>query len=563
MCCVSCEDYLDTDNLTKKDTSNVPTSEADVNMLIAAAYQSVVQIAPLVNPFFFSDLVSDDRFGAAGMGDKGNRAITRLKQTGENQYQGLWDGMYRTIFRANNILASMDMVPWSSQTNREAIEGEVLFLRAYAYLNLCRAYGTVPMVTSMEPLNLPRATADELWGFIGSDLKSAIEKMPAVTHQTMDKGRLGHATKWAAQAMMARAWLFYTGYYQKESMPLAEGGSISKDQIVAWLKEIVNNSGHGLLPNFWSLWPYSNEATSKDYTYMKTIKSKYGDQITWIGETGENIETIFAHKSSSLGNLYGEGHGTQLCLYGSIRAWGQGDPVKIFPLGLGWGGGTVNSQLWEEWLQNEPNDIRRQASILDVTDKGEIEGYDWGEDRQMEETGFWNKKYIAMNAQRQNAEGKTEYVNYSCVLFNTPVEYRRDNTQDVVIIRFADVLLMLAELTKDVSYINQVRARVDLPPLATYTEDALRQERRYELCFEGIRYYDLLRWHIAGAQLNKKNGVRICNSGTWTQADLGDMEQRVKETGGFFSIPGSQVILSGGVLVQDPAWEASKSLFTD
>lgn len=560
---ICCEDFLDTDNLTKKDTSNFPRSEADVDMLIAATYQAIVQVNPLVNPFFFSDLASDDRFGGGGMGDKGNRAIGRLKQTGENQYQGLWNAMYRAIFRANNILECMDIVPWSSQANRDAIEGEVLFLRAYAYLNLCRAYGTVPLLLSTEPMNLPRATPEELWAQIGSDFKGSIEKLPSIRYQSIDKGRLGHANKWVAEAMMARAWLFYTGYYQKESMPLVDGASIPKEQVVIWLKDIVDNSGHGLISNFWSLWPYSNEATSRDYTYMKNIKATYGDHITWIGETGDNIETIFAHKSSSLGNLYGEGHATQIALYSSIRAWGQGDPVKIFPLGLGWGGGTVNPQLWDEWLQDEPNDIRRKASILDVTDKGEIDGYDWGEDRQMEETGYWNKKYIAMNAKRQNSEGNTEYVNYSTILFNAPDDYRRNNTQDVVIIRYADVLLMLAELTKDVSYINQVRARVNLPALPTYTEEALRKERRYELCFEGIRYYDLLRWHIAGSQLNKKNGVPICNDGVWTTANLGDMEQRINETGGFFPIPANQVTLSGNILVQDPAWEANKAFFSD
>lgn len=63
---MGCESFLDTDNLTKKDSSSFPKTEADVNMLIAATYQTIVQIAPLNNPFFMSDLASDDRFGGAG-----------------------------------------------------------------------------------------------------------------------------------------------------------------------------------------------------------------------------------------------------------------------------------------------------------------------------------------------------------------------------------------------------------------------------------------------------------------------------------------------------------------
>lgn len=564
---VSCENFLDTDNLTKKDTSNFPKTEADVDMLIAATYQTIVQIAPLNNPFYMSDLASDDRFGGAGKSDRDNRAIGRLKRNGEEQYKNPWQQMYSAIFRVNTILKSMDMVSWSNQANRDAVEGEVLFLRAYAYLNLCRTYGTVPLVMTTEQVNLPRATPEALWGQIASDFKVAIEKMPAVQYQNMDRARLGHATKWAAEAMMARAWLFYTDYYKKENMPLVGGGNISKDQVATWLKDVVSNSGHGLLANFWSLWPYSNEETSKDYKYIQKVKAEFAEKygnITWIKEEGDNKENIFGYKYSSLADTYGENHANQFILYSSIRGWGVANAgAEMFPLGLGWGGGTVNSQLWDEWKTNEPNDIRRQASIMDVRDANEMEKYTWGGDGQMEETGYWNKKYIAMNAKRKNVEGAFEYVNYSSILFNAPPDYRKNNTQDTYIMRFSDVLLMLAELTKEVSYINQVRDRVGLPALPAYTEDVLRHERRYELCFEGIRYYDLLRWHIAGTQLNKKNEAPICNAGVWTTANFGDMEKRIKETGGFFPIPVSQINLSAGVLIQDAAWEGADAIYTD
>lgn len=565
---LSCEDFLDTKNLTKKDTSTFPTTESDVDMLIAATYQSIVQTYPLNNPFFVSDLVSDDRFGGAGYGDKNNRAIGRLLRNGENQFSNPWQDRYSAIFRSNTFFENIDKVSWSNNEMRNAKEGEMLFLRGYAYMDLCRTYGTVPLILSTERNNLPRATPDELWGQIAADFKAAIEKLPSTPFQDIDKSKLGHATKWAAEALMARAWLFYTGYYQKDEMPLAGGGSISKQQVIDWLLDLKENSGHGLLKNFWSLWPYSNEETSKDYTYMKNIKRDYsgiyGD-ITWIKEDGDNIENIFCYKFSTLGDIYGESAGNQMVLYGSIRGWNipEKDKMKIFPLGLGWGGGPVNPQLWDEWKADEPNDIRRQASIMNVNDPNEIEKYFWGEDKQMEETGYWNKKYIAMNAKRSNKAGEIEAVNYSVILFNASDDYRRNNTQDTYIVRYADVLLMLSELTKDVSYMNDVRKRAGLSALSSYSEEALRRERRYELCFEGSRYYDLLRWHIAEEQLEKKNGVPICNQGVWTTADMGDIRQRVKDTGGFFPIPVDQINLSGGVLVQDEAWAGVESIYID
>ena len=50
-----CEDFLDVENLTKKDTSSVPSTEEDIAMLMTAAYQNIVQIAPLNNPFLMSE----------------------------------------------------------------------------------------------------------------------------------------------------------------------------------------------------------------------------------------------------------------------------------------------------------------------------------------------------------------------------------------------------------------------------------------------------------------------------------------------------------------------------
>src|SRR5690606_37120181 len=89
----------------------------------------------------------------------------------------------------------------------------------------------------------------------------------------------GHATKWAAQALAARIFPFYTGYYGKESLPVAnEGGEISKGQVVAWLDDCIANSGHGLVDDFRNLWPYTNEYTAGDYDYASS------NNLRWEGD---------------------------------------------------------------------------------------------------------------------------------------------------------------------------------------------------------------------------------------------------------------------------------------
>lgn len=110
----------------------------------------------------------------------------------------------------------------------------------------------------------------------------------------------------------------------------------------------------------------------------------------------------------------------------------------------------MNSRLWESWPSK---DIRREASILSV--EKEMPDYGWGCDKQMNETGYWQKKYMAVNAYNEDGES----VNYSRILYpEIDSDYQLNNTQDLVIIRFADVLLMAAELKRDAAPMNRVRA---------------------------------------------------------------------------------------------------------
>ena len=65
-----------------------------------------------------------------------------------------------------------------------------------------------------------------------------------------------------------------------------------------------------------------------------------------------------------------------------------------FPWGRGWGKACVTPNLWNDWKEEEPDDLRRQASIIDVTDPDEMKNYTWGANNEMEETGYWQKKII-------------------------------------------------------------------------------------------------------------------------------------------------------------------------
>ena len=135
-------------------------------------------------------------------------------------------------------------------------------------------------------------------------------------------------------------------------------------------------------------------------------------------------------------------------------------------------------------------------------------------------------------------------------------------TQDLVMMRYADVLLMHSELTETADGLNRVRNRVGLPNV-DYSLDNIKKERRYELAFEGIRWFDLMRWGDVETQLERQIGVKIINAGkeTTMQAFGGGFTKRYQETGGFWPIPKSQMDLSGGVLVQNKGWGTTDAEF--
>ncbi len=87
-----------------------------------------------------------------------------------------------------------------------------------------------------------------------------------------------------------------------------------------------------------------------------------------------------------------------------------------------------------------------------------------------------------------------------------------DNIHDLVLIRFADVLLMQSELKGDATGMNKVRERAGLPAIG-YSLQALQNERRWELALEGTRWNDIRRWHIAAAALQKQIGTPIYIAG--------------------------------------------------
>jgi len=486
-----------------------------------------------------SEMSGDDRLGGGSTSNRGAQSLDRLLNPGVSFFEDLWQRRYAGIFRANMAIQTMDNVTgWVTAGKREQLLGEAHFLRALFYLDLVQAFGQVPLVLETDPQNLPKSPADEIYAQIASDLKEAIALFPATPFPNYGAG---HASKWAAEALMARVYLFYTGFYKKSSLPLAGGGTVSKQEVVAWLEDCIQNSGHALVSDQRNIWPYTNPYTAANYQYAKE------NNLVWEGDGCK--ETIFALKFSNTG---AEGYFNRIVEFFGMRL----SNANNFPfMPQGYSNGPVSTKLWDDWMSDPDyaGDYRLRGSICSEAE--EIPNYVGDKTKEVEKTRLWAKKYLGVGAY----EGDNLITSFA--YFYGGINNRQQGlTSDLILIRLADVYLMHSELSETPTYMNKVRERAQLPPYGSYSLLALKKERRFELCFEGLRWNDLRRWGDVQQIVANQEGLAITNrgaKGTFTFGKFDFMERYAQTGGGFWKIPDAQVTLSEGVLEQNPGWETA------
>lgn len=563
-----CDDFLDTQSYTTKNSETFPRTEDDANQMVVGVYNSLTRCTNQVSSsyFFIAELACDDRFGGGGNNDKFSQAVNHLLYSGPDMLNGLWESHYTGVARANAALAALETFEEGEVKNQKM--GEVKVMRAFFYFEMVQLLGDIPLMKAA-PENVqeakqspPQTSQEEIYKFIATDLWEAYSMMPSVQWNTYTSGTV---TKWAAAGLLARVYLFYTGFYGKDALP-TENGQVTGTQVAAALKDCIDNSGHSLLPDFRSLWPYTNSVSKKDYPYAK-------DLPTWVRD-GVNPEHVFVKKMVPHASWESNPQCNEYCLFFAIRNGNNTSYKGMFPMGQGWGMGPVNSRLWDEWAVDEPNDLRRKGSIWNYEEEtvfvdGEETKVDyddqWGADQQVEETGLWQKKVVSTTAYGKGTGGQDLWNAFTSApdYFNLPGDnFQHGYGTDLIYIRFADILLMHAEITKTADGLNAVRRRAQLPEIS-YSDDAIRKERRYELAFEGLRWGDIRRWRIAEEALEKIYGVPVFNENHWTtmRAQGPNIVDRYRATQGFFMIPQRQMDLANGALKQNAGW-GTEAAFT-
>jgi hypothetical protein len=391
------------------------------------------------------------------------------------------------------------------------------------YLQLVSLFGDVPMplvpMTDAEARELTNTPAAQIYNQILADLDAAIPVLPA-SYTGNDVGR---GTKWAALAFKARAAL-YAGRYQ-----------IAADAA----KQIIDGGAFTLHPNYAQLFSYAGE-NSKEIilarNYAKTAQAA-GLNNNIFGEYGPPTNSASGHvvpiRALVDAYLMKDGQPTSTSPLFNAKPWTPTDTLSytsnrdprlaatiLYP-GAPWDGGTFDSR--PVGLSAKPEAINLGNENVSVT-------------------GFNIRKYIDLTDKADRGNGGI----------------------DMILMRYADVLLMYAEAKFELGQndalalaaFNLVRTRAGMPTVATLTQADIRLERRIELAFEGLRLFDIRRWKTAATVMPTPvvTGIDYINaSGTKVTATYPASARQFPARAYLWPIPQSELDLNAN-LKQNPGF---------
>ena len=403
----------------------------------------------------------------------------------EAQVQQTWAALYNAIYDANDFIEGLSVAVQNftsdSEKNLAAIYmAEARALRAQFYFELVRWYGNIVLMKSTDeslkhPSTFVQSSPQEVYEFIESDLLYAIDILPYASDDAYRSNNAFRISKGTALGLLAKVYATWAGYPVRDESKWEKAASTAKI--------LVESGKHGLLENFDQLWkntcnsiwdPTESLFEVSFYAPVSTGNDPVGRIGKWNGTTAED---------------------------------GSGDYIRI---AANW---KVLPSFLVNWKDND-KDLRWAASFADY-----------------KYTKANGKVYLSADNPFVNAmaEGAKESVRKAYNNAITPAKWDLNkhatshyadanfSTVNWYLLRYSDILLLYAEALNEwqktptveaYAAVNMVRRRgfglpvnqpssiADLETGLSYEafQQAVQDERAYELCFEGHRRQDLVRW---------------------------------------------------------------------
>ncbi len=375
-----------------------------------------------------------------------------------------WTGLYQLINRANLVIVKGVEIEDNTGL-RDRIIGEAMFLRAWAYFELVSLWESVPVYT--EPISSAKdyrglTSKNDIYALIEKDLNYAIQKLPE-SYTSADRGRV---TKGAAYAQLGKV-LMQKGEYNKAK------------------EALMNIYGkYSLVDNY-------------EWNFDGDVKDDFGNTITLGHEFNEEsiFEVVFIDKGDNDFNWGGNGEGVSSAL----------STIRNQEYGITWGNVIPSNYALEQFPNSDP---RYKFTFWEEGDKILDKSPQGGKILTADE----------MNIATSNRHGvvKKRFLKKYGIYDWVNSGYHPSGINQRVI-RYADVLLMLAECEAELNnpsnaakYVNEVRSRpsVNMPAVSFASKDeaivGVMHERAVELCGEEKNFIDNLRWRARGYYSNLK-----------------------------------------------------------
>ncbi len=445
---MSCNDsVLDKLNPNEFTADSFYKTDDQIVSAVNAAYSSLQSLDLFCREYFFlHDMRGDDVQSGGGQLETHRAQLLGGNHDASNGVlMQVWRGWYRLIHQANQVIENVPLAPESVSSDLKLrVVGEAKFLRALAYFDLVVVWGGVPLVDTYAKAvgeDKGRATVDEIYAFIISDLEDAISNLPSKS--VYEGGNEGRAGKEAAQNLLARV------HMQRGNYNLAE----------PLLQSIISS-------NVFSGW--------QNVPYIENFRE----------EQEFNAESLFevAFTEANGGSSWdasGQGTSTEVTFRG--QEYGPNAWRNLIP---------SNSLLAEYEMEDDgdPKDDPRYSDsfyfIGDTYNNGNAVLENWG----------WKKYQKIYKAENEDQRSgiNMRVMRYAEVLLNM-AEVKNALNQD------AEAIDLLNEVR------SRVGVAMPPYPTANYPVDspdevfrAIVHERRVELAGEQIRNRDILRWRQLG-----------------------------------------------------------------